>query len=163
VVLSACETGLYDFGRNPDEFVGLPATFMQIGAAGVLGTLWLVDDLATSLLMARFYDLHIGGLEPPAALRQAQAWLRGATRRELLAYVEAAAGKAKLHATKLADLRGALTTRRRSGASRFTAIWEALQEKGSSESKGKDGTVPDMGARPFQHPYYWAGFVYTGL
>lgn len=49
VELTACETGLYDINRNPDEFVGLPATFMQLGAGGVLNTLWQVDDLATAL------------------------------------------------------------------------------------------------------------------
>jgi CHAT domain len=66
VALSACETGFYDINRNADEFIGLPATFMQIGATGVLGSLWQVDDLATALLMARFYDLHLGaGLTPP--------------------------------------------------------------------------------------------------
>ena len=39
VVLSACETGLYDITNSPDEFIGLPATFTALGAAGVLGTL----------------------------------------------------------------------------------------------------------------------------
>ena len=39
VVLSACETGLFDINRNPDEFIGLPGTFTALGAAGVLGTL----------------------------------------------------------------------------------------------------------------------------
>jgi CHAT domain-containing protein len=38
VVLSACETGLYDITSSPDEFIGLPATFTALGAAGVLGT-----------------------------------------------------------------------------------------------------------------------------
>jgi tetratricopeptide (TPR) repeat protein len=66
VALSACETGLYDIERNPDEFIGLPATFMQIGAVGVVASLWQVDDLATALLMAKFYDLHLEeGLPPP--------------------------------------------------------------------------------------------------
>jgi CHAT domain-containing protein len=45
---------------------------MQIGAAGVLGSLWQVDDLATALLIARFYEFHFGGLAPPAALSLAQ-------------------------------------------------------------------------------------------
>jgi CHAT domain-containing protein len=80
VVLSACETGLYDIDRNPDEFIGLPGTFTALGAAGVLGTLWPVSDAATALLMAKFYELHMGSkLAPPAALRQAQSWLRQAT------------------------------------------------------------------------------------
>ena len=65
VVLSACETGIYDIDRNPDEFVGLPATFMQLGAAGVLGTLWQVDDMATALLIAKFYDVHLRQGERP--------------------------------------------------------------------------------------------------
>ena len=82
VVLSACETGLYDIRSSPDEFVGLPGTFIALGAAGVLGTLWPVSDAATALLIARFYELHLGeGLSPPTALRRAQAWLRGSDQR----------------------------------------------------------------------------------
>src|SRR5262249_20215525 len=30
VVLSACETGLYDISRNPDEFIGLPGAFVAL-------------------------------------------------------------------------------------------------------------------------------------
>ena len=73
VVLSACETGLYETNRNPEEFVGLPATFMELGAAGIVSALWQVSDVATALLMAKFYDLHMDrGLSPPAAFRAAQ-------------------------------------------------------------------------------------------
>ncbi|MGB8869020.1 MAG: CHAT domain-containing protein, partial [Rhodomicrobium sp.] len=90
VVLSACETGLYDTSKNPDEFVGQPAAFLELGAGGVIGSLWQVNDAATALLMARFYELHIGGgLAPADALKQAKVWLRGATRRELIAYAKA--------------------------------------------------------------------------
>jgi hypothetical protein len=31
---------------------------MMLGAAGVLSTLWQVDDRATMPLMAKFYELH---------------------------------------------------------------------------------------------------------
>jgi len=97
VVLSACETGLYDGTRNPDEFVGLPSTFLQLGAAGVIGTLWQVDDVATALLMAKFYDLHLkDGVEPPTALIKAQRWLRKSTKPELIAYIKAAGSRAKI-------------------------------------------------------------------
>jgi CHAT domain-containing protein len=34
VVLSACETGLYESDRTPDEFIGLPGAFMSVGAVG---------------------------------------------------------------------------------------------------------------------------------
>ena len=89
VVLSACETGLYDIDHNPDEFVGLPGAFAALGAAGVLGTLWPVPDDVTALLMARFYELHMGsGLAPPTALARAQAWLRGSHQRGSLRLCE---------------------------------------------------------------------------
>src|SRR5262249_41093157 len=50
VVLSACESGLHDIERTPEEFVGFPGAFMMLGAAAVLGTLWPVDDRAATLL-----------------------------------------------------------------------------------------------------------------
>jgi CHAT domain-containing protein len=56
---------------------------MQAGASGVLSTLWTVDDLSTGLLMRRFYRNRFDlGLKGPAALREAQAWLRGLTRED---------------------------------------------------------------------------------
>ena len=167
VVLSACETGLYETNRNPEEFVGLPATFMELGAAGVLGALWQVDDMATALLMAKFYDLHMGqGLSPPAALKAAQAWLRAATRADLMAYGEAAAQHGKLAPVKLAELQSMLQARSRGAGSRFAPAWNILQERAAanngSASRTGDGEV-DLTSRPFAHPYYWGAFVYTGL
>ena len=164
VVLWACETGLYDTSRSPDEFVGLPATFMRLGATGVIGTLWQVDDLATSLLMAKFYDLHLAeGVAPPAALRRAQAWLKQATRDELRVYVRSAAPVAKLDALRTAELENAVATRRW-GSPRFQAIARKLQAEeeiaaGPSAPAAQDAT----GRPPFAHPYYWGGFFYTGL
>ncbi|KAF5416785.1 MAG: hypothetical protein C5S48_01885 [Candidatus Methanogaster sp.] len=84
VTLSACETGMTDIVQSPDEFIGLPTGFLQAGAAGVVSTLWAVNDAATSLLIKDFYRKHLDeGLPPDRALRSAQRWLRGATRREL--------------------------------------------------------------------------------
>src|SRR5262249_16292753 len=60
-----------------DEYVGLPSGFLFAGATCVVASLWSVPDLATAVLMGRFYanwrerGLHIG-----AALREAQRWLR---------------------------------------------------------------------------------------
>ncbi len=91
VVLSACETGLIGLDRNPDEFIGMPAAFLALGAAGVIASLWEVDDAATALLMAKLYDLHLrGGETPPTALRHAQLWLRDADKAALTAFVDAA-------------------------------------------------------------------------
>ena len=89
VSLSACETGIADITRNPDEFVGLTAAFMQSGVPGVVSTLWTVEDYSTALLMERFYSLHLKEGKPPAAaLREAQLWLRGLTRAALLSWLE---------------------------------------------------------------------------
>ena len=165
VVLSACETGLYDTARNADEFVGLPATFMQLGAAGVLGTLWQVDDLATSLLMAKFYDLHIAErLAPPTALNRAQAWLRTSTRDDLLAYARSAAAVARMDGARLNDLQNELANRRRIAA-RLAAVSQRLQrDDGKTAQNSPAPAASDPGKQaPFAHPYYWGGFVYTGL
>ncbi len=62
VVLSACESH------------HLAEGFLYAGAHRVLGTLWPVDDAATSELMARFYDALLAGerFAPATALRRAQ-------------------------------------------------------------------------------------------
>jgi CHAT domain-containing protein len=89
VTLSACETGLTDLLRSPEEFIGLPAGFLQAGAPAVVSTLWPVSDRATSLLMEQFYFKHLQkGLHPSKALRSAQRWLRDSTREELCQYYE---------------------------------------------------------------------------
>jgi CHAT domain-containing protein len=138
VVLSACETGLIDITRNPDEFVGLPGAFMAIGAAGVVGTLWPVSDEATALLMAKFYEFQMTGRLPPStALYRTQSWLRDATRAELISFAKAAAKRGHLEAGYVAQVERALS--------------------------GETGSATTQPARPYAHPYYWAGFTYTGI
>jgi CHAT domain-containing protein len=84
VTLSACETGITDLSQAPDEYIGLPAGFMQAGAPGVISSLWTVEDRSTALLMERFYrHLLDDGMSPVVALRAAQLWLRDITRKEL--------------------------------------------------------------------------------
>jgi CHAT domain-containing protein/tetratricopeptide (TPR) repeat protein len=84
VTLSACESGLADIAKIPDEFIGLPAGFIQAGAAGVVSSLWMVDDLSTTCLMVQFYENLVDKAHHPAqALRAAQQWLRKATGRQL--------------------------------------------------------------------------------
>ena len=80
VVLSACQTGLPG-ARLPDEAVGLPASWLQAGAAGVIASQWPVSDAATLALMTRFYEIHLlDQVEPVEALWLAQRWLRGIPR-----------------------------------------------------------------------------------
>lgn len=72
IVLSACSTGLGNIVRG-EGVVGLTRGFMYAGAPRVVASLWRVDDLATTLLMKKFYDRMLKrGMAPPAALREAQ-------------------------------------------------------------------------------------------
>ena len=84
VVLSACETGFTEFQRAPDEFLGLPAGFMEGGAPGIVSALWSINDLSTALLFEEFYRRHLGqGEDVATALGGAQRWLRDSTAQDL--------------------------------------------------------------------------------
>lgn len=132
VTLSACETGISDVSQSPDEYVGLPAGFMQAGAPALVSSLWTVDDRSTALLMERFYRNHIDRkMTYPAALREAQLWLRTATRQELGDYYK--------------------TFLRMSADDAFAGFIEL-----NIESDGK----PDD--RPYANPFYWAAFTFNG-
>ncbi|MCI0388947.1 MAG: CHAT domain-containing protein [Acidobacteria bacterium] len=72
VVLSACRTGLGKEIKG-EGLVGLTRGFMYAGAARVVVSLWNVNDKATSVLMAKFYqEMLKEGQRPAAALRSAQ-------------------------------------------------------------------------------------------
>jgi CHAT domain-containing protein len=86
VVLSACQTAIVDFDKLPEESIGLAGGFLQAGVPGVVGSLWSIDDVSTTLLMVHFYQIYLSGISPEEALRQAQVWLRNARKIELLAY-----------------------------------------------------------------------------
>ncbi|MEO8395912.1 MAG: CHAT domain-containing tetratricopeptide repeat protein, partial [Chloroflexota bacterium] len=133
VVLSACETGITDIRQSPDEFIGLPAGFMQAGAVGVISSLWTVEDRSTALLMRHFYQQHLQdeGLEPAKALRKTQQWLRQAEDSEL--------GLADYYARRFAD----------SGNKDV----EAFQWMRFYRARRK----------PFSNPYFWAAFTYYGI
>ena len=164
VVLSACETGLSDITGNPDEFIGLPGTFAALGAAGVIGTLWPVSDAATALLIAKFYELHIdAGLPPPTALYRAQAWLREATNDDLTAYTKAAAARGRLSIRRFTEIERALGAEAlERSRNRGLVQWMLPDAKAGDRRKVKAGT-PKVLARPYAHPYFWAGFIHTGL
>ena len=133
-VLSACETGVAD-PYMTDEGIGLSAALLTGAARGVVATLWSVDDLSTSLLMLRFYSLWRHQREHPSmALAHAQAWIRGSSDTEKVDFV------------------------------RVDAVNEGLLDEPSGDEMAAalrdrfDATGPDS----FAHPYYWAGFQYSG-
>jgi CHAT domain-containing protein/tetratricopeptide (TPR) repeat protein len=132
-VLSACQTGITEFERVPDEVIGLPAGFLQAGVPGVVATLWSVNDQSTAVLMAEFYRLLLAEQkDPAAALDSARRYLRDATASELAEWFEA-----RYEA---------------SGGTDLTAFEAAVDSR----------RHPDPADRPYADPVYWAGFVYFG-
>ena len=71
VVLSACDTAQGQRTEG-DEVLGLVRSFLYAGSAGVLATLWNVDDAASAHLMVTFYRRLREGARPAEALQQAQ-------------------------------------------------------------------------------------------
>jgi CHAT domain-containing protein/Tfp pilus assembly protein PilF len=72
VVLSACETGLGKDVKG-EGLVGLTRGFMYAGSRRVVVSLWSVNDVATSEVMAKFYQKMLQeGQNPVSALRAAQ-------------------------------------------------------------------------------------------
>ena len=82
VTLSACETGQTRLDST-DEYIGLPSGFMLAGSQNIIGSLWSVSALATSLLMTKFYTELQKSPNIALALNQSQKWLRNVTVKEL--------------------------------------------------------------------------------
>jgi len=75
VTLSACETGLGTI-TGGDEIIGLSRSFIYAGTPSILTSLWKVDDLATAVMMKRFYRYLAAGQSRAKALQQAQLVIR---------------------------------------------------------------------------------------
>ncbi len=76
-VLSACESGVVDSEKLPDEYLGLAAGFLAAGAETAVSTLWKVSDDACCALMKAFYRNMIKKeMRPAEALQKAQLALR---------------------------------------------------------------------------------------
>lgn len=90
---SACQSGHYSITDTPEEFTGLPAGFLQAGAACAVVSLWQVRDDATALLMTRFYEIlnpapGNASPQPTRALREARTWLRHLTPHQTEQYIQ---------------------------------------------------------------------------
>jgi CHAT domain-containing protein/tetratricopeptide (TPR) repeat protein len=87
VLLGACESGLARC-KVDAEYMGFPGAFHSAGADHVLGSLWKVNQLATAILLDRYFDaLAIEQVSRPEALRNSQLDLMRMERDEVLAWV----------------------------------------------------------------------------
>lgn len=89
VVLSACETGRGQ--ARGGGLLGMGRGFLAAGAAGIVVSLWKIDDTAAARFMQDFYaGLHAGSLADPAAAlcrAQRQACGRGAHPQDWAAFL----------------------------------------------------------------------------
>ncbi len=162
LVLSACETAVIDIRQAPDEVMGLASGFLQAGAAGVIASLWAVDDRATCLLMSRFARLYLDprrSLSPARALAEAQRWLREeATNAVLMTYDPAEAGHPAVPTGPAAKSAGEYAA-----ASRLRSL-RLGYESGLAEihTEAAMRAAENPHALPYADPFYWAAFVVTG-
>jgi CHAT domain-containing protein len=134
VVLSACQTGIIDFTKIPNEAIGFSGAFMQAGVPAIISTLWPVEEIASLLLLQRFYQLYLQKHQPPVyALQQAQYWLRDATVEEL----------------------GLVAF--------YQKIFLESKQKDADAFRSMRAYKMRLQDKPFAHPYYWAGFVFYGV
>jgi len=147
VTLSACETGLVEIRRGlADEYIGLPGVLLQAGARAVVASLWAVDDLATALLMGRFYaEWQEGAVSIAQALLRAQRWLRTRTREQVEEALDELDALWRPWAEQCDD--PAMQRRARG------QYWEILAARKRLER---------MDEVPFAHPYWWAAFQAVG-
>ena len=78
---------------------------------------------------------------------------------------DAKAKQAKLDPELFNGMKTDLMSRSRGEQTRSAAIWNLLQEKVAAATTALKSYFRnrfDQNSRPFAHPYYWSGFVYTG-
>jgi CHAT domain-containing protein len=133
VTLSACDTGLGEFSGG-EGYLGFSQALFLKGARSLVLSLWEVDDVATALLMTRFYENLVGTPERNVtvmskceALAEAKRWLRS------------------LGPEDLAQLTKDLPSRGTRG-------------RVSQRSASDNNKAP----RSFDHPYFWSGFILSG-
>jgi CHAT domain-containing protein len=71
IVMSACVSSVGDFSGG-DEVTGLTRAFQVAGVPNVIGSLWPVENDATTELMTLFHKSLVESVDPATALRAAQ-------------------------------------------------------------------------------------------
>jgi CHAT domain-containing protein len=75
-ILSGCETAVPGL-ESVNELIGLPTALVQAGTRGVIGSMWLVRDQSSALLIGEFHRYwRKDGDSPIKALHKAQRLLR---------------------------------------------------------------------------------------
>jgi CHAT domain-containing protein len=149
ITLSACETGFTDPNSLSDEYIGLPSGFLFAGSPSVVSSLWTVDDLSTSFLMIKFYEILFNAnlnISVAVALKEAQDWLQNLTVKE----IEENLAKPTFQQA-FSQLQQTLSS---------GDLFELEDAIASKKNKWKTMSSDE---KPFSNPFYWAAFVATGV
>jgi CHAT domain-containing protein/HEAT repeat protein len=147
VGLSGCETTMTDPRDLADEYLGIASGFVFAGTPAVLSTLWEVEEVASALLVSRFYRELSRGRRPSAALAHAQRWLRDNVRhRDVVRLLDRA-----LHELPNQDWLDDET--------RDTLQDDLRQERMSRIADRRRHPLE----RPYRHPVFWAGYTVAGV
>lgn len=133
VSLSACETAITGNETVEAEYVGLVSAFLDRGVSYVVSSLWTVNEITTSLLMIYFYRQIEKGKTPKIALARAKKWLINLTYRKLERFYRFS----------------------------FSQLSEGDSSRIILEAYLK--SIENNQDKLFDHPYYWAGFIITGV
>lgn len=145
VTLSCCRTAL-----GPQEpgggYVGFAQALLLTGAQSVCLSCWDVNDPSTALFMSSFYQNMMSATEPgtkAAALQQAKRWLGH------LSYDE----QVRL-----------LGSRQFVAADFVMADGDLVRGKGRPQNyvPKANRLPPSTTDHPFDHPYFWAPFIFIG-
>ncbi|MGL4378366.1 MAG: CHAT domain-containing protein, partial [Microcoleaceae cyanobacterium] len=162
VFLSCCETHL-GFAGITDDVLSLSTGFLCAGARSVVSTLWSVDDLATALFSIFYYQYRQEGDNRPEALQKAQIYLRTLKFDKLKTALDEEftfVSKARLEVRKkwkATDKNSENYQQLDDDLRNFNTIYDAI---GNFKTK-----LPSYGKQeyPFADPFYWAGFICSGL
>lgn len=66
VMLAACDSGLIETSRTPNEFLGLPAGFLEAGANTVVSSLWPVTETVSRQIIAAIVSTEPGTAQTDA-------------------------------------------------------------------------------------------------
>jgi len=146
VTLSACETGITDLeSSTSDENIGLASGFIYAGSSCVIGTLWTVNDIATTILMIKFYEILFGSnfenIDISVSLNQAQNWLRKLSHKDFQEFL-------KKH--DILNKSSELFKSPVGGKSKYRIIEASINKALERQNF------------PFEDPYYWAAFIAVG-
>ncbi|MGB3509942.1 MAG: CHAT domain-containing protein, partial [Microcoleaceae cyanobacterium] len=144
--LSCCETALGNSELTDDIFT-LSAAFLSAGASNVISSLWAVNDLATTILSYFYHRNRAEGIGSADALWKAQMELKELTS----AKAEESGDDAEKELEEFAE-----------GSKEYEEKQKILDNCQKVYDLVMEAKNLIGGEKPFNHPYYWAGFVCQG-